>query len=76
MHQLHPYSQSLLDAVQASARAITIAAFLTIGVANYAVFGGDLEVGRGSLQCRAAAGCMQREKQEAACPLLPINRIP
>ncbi|KAI7841461.1 hypothetical protein COHA_004856 [Chlorella ohadii] len=44
MHQLRPFNQPVLDATQAAARAITIAVFLCIGVANYAVFGGKLQV--------------------------------
>ncbi|PRW32504.1 sodium-coupled neutral amino acid transporter 7 [Chlorella sorokiniana] len=43
MHQLRPYNQPVLDATQAAARAITIAVFLCIGIANYAVFGTKLQ---------------------------------
>lgn len=53
MHQLRPYNQAVLDATQAAARGITIAVFLSIGIANYAVFGTKLQASLG--------GCAQCE---------------
>lgn len=61
MHQLRPYNQQVLDATQAAARAITIAVFLCIGIANYAVFGTKLQVRwftLGGKLCCCRCGCM------------------
>jgi hypothetical protein len=55
MHQVQPYRQGVLDITQGTARLLSLALFLAVGISNYLVFGADLNVGsqRGH---RGAAG--------------------